>query len=248
MAPPEAARARQVLARDSAENPTHPDKHVPQFGWSDGVLFCGVLLLFFLPTLAVHADQELGPLWWAAGRNGPLLFEGEWWRAFTALGLYLGLAHAGINLTLVLLAGDQLAVRFGWGLAWAAMVFGAAAANVLSAALLHGAPEPGGSILGFAALGLAVVVSIKLAARPRNRLAKIQRLAVAVVLVFALGLGILIGILEPVSAAIGFGVGCLGGFLLHRLEERVVIRERHQAVAGLGASALLVLAWVAALP
>jgi membrane associated rhomboid family serine protease len=211
-----------------------------------GVLwYAATLLVVFF---ALHADL-FDRDWLAAGRleAGPF-WEGEWWRAVTALTVHRELAHLGGNLAFGAFYGYFVGRYLGVGVGWLSVLLAASGANALNAWVESPAHRSiGASTAVFAALGLLVTYTWQrgyLRGTPwRARIAPIVA-----------GLGLLAftgtaGENTDLGAHLfGFIAGLAAGLALARFASVAWLRTpRVQRVAGALAAVLLVAAWVVGL-
>jgi membrane associated rhomboid family serine protease len=202
-------------------------------------------LLFVLFVAQVRG--MFGFDWEGAGEAvAGLVQQGEWWRAFTALGLHGSLDHLASNL----FAGGAIALLLsqvlGPGLAWLAILlcggFGNLADDLFRPA---GFTSIGASTAVFAGLGLlAALMWRRRAARWRTRLRSWLPLAAALMLLAFLGTG---GEDTDVGAHIaGFGTGLVGGLILYLLDKRIPQGPRAQRIYGAAAFAIFAASWILA--
>jgi len=210
-------------------------------------------MLWYVATLlavffALHVDL-FDRDWLAAGRleAGPF-WDGEWWRAVTALTLHRELDHLGGNLAFGAFFGYFVGRYLGSGVGWLAVVLAASGANALNAWVQSPAHRSiGASTAVFAALGLLVTYTWSrgyLRGTPwRARIAPIIA-----------GLGLLAftgtaGENTDLGAHLfGFIAGLGTGLALARFASVEWLRAaRVQRIAGALAALLLVVAWVVGL-
>lgn len=251
---PAAPAARAHLERYELESrPEPPSPPAPRprpHAWAGAAVYVAVLY-----GVAFALGQGIGPLdaFWLGNLNAARVQAGEWWRAFTALTLHLDIAHFAGNLGSGCLFGWLAGRRLGPGVAWALIVFAAAAANLLEA--LFGPTEhrsAGASTAVFAALGLLAACewSDRRARRRSARLmARWAPLIAGVILLGFLGGGT--G--EPddttdlVAHVTGFLLGALCGASISRPPLRRALEHVPQWLAGIIALAAIASAWALAI-
>jgi rhomboid protease GluP len=247
VAPPDAARARHELASYAQENRRSgsPPALRAIVEGVDGVLVYCALLLFLHGASRRHAFSQD---WLSAGAaQAALIAEGEWWRAFTALGLHADLGHLASNLAFGSLLGLLLAQLLGTGLAWLAILLAGALGNGLNA-FFHPAAHTaiGASTAVFAALGiLAALAWSHRAPLWRHGLRRWLPLAAGVMLLAYLGVG---GERTDIGGHFaGFAAGAAAGVALAYAGERVPQGTGAQWAFGSVALGLFALAWLLAL-
>jgi rhomboid protease GluP len=173
--------------------------------------------------------------------------QGEWWRAWTALTLHLDAAHIAANLAAGVWFGYLAGRLLGPGVAWALVVNGAAAANLLEGLLApDGYRSAGASTAVFTALGLLAAYSW----RERRRLAQHWARSVSPLIAGTVLLGWLGTSGEHTDVfghLAGFVVGLLLGALAAVPKARSVLDRTPQWVAGAVAIGAVALAWGLAL-
>ncbi len=244
--PRDAGHARRQIELYAAENPERdrPPRFDPRHRLADGLncasLYGATILLLDL----AQRHRAFGLDWWDAGRTqAGLIRAGEWWRAFTALGLHADPLHLAGNLLYGLVFGFLAGQLVGWGLAWSGLLLAGALGNLLNALVQPAAHSSiGASTAVFATLGIVATVSWL---RHTRRLHRWVPLGAGLALLAFLGMG---GENTDIFAHVaGFIAGCLTGALVGLLERRVRVRARHQTAAGLTATAIFAAAWVLAL-
>ncbi|MFQ5495591.1 MAG: rhomboid family intramembrane serine protease [Phycisphaerae bacterium] len=213
-------------------------------GWGGVVGYAAVLLLVCL----LQRQHALAADWMAAGSTqAGLIRQGQWWRAVTALCLHIDLAHLMANLIIGGLVGLFAGQLLGSGLAWMTILIGGTTGNLLNAWIRQ--PEHtsvGASTAVFAALGIVATYVWK--RRGKIHASGFIRWApviAGVILLSYLGTG---GLRTDVGAHVaGFLSGALLGALLGTPGGRFASGAGAQWVLGLGALAILTLAWALAL-
>ena len=242
----DAERARVELEHYRRENEPAPP---PPGLRLEGGAGTGVLG-FVLAILAVAwlDDRAIfGQDWFSAGKmSASLVQAGEWWRPFTALTLHSDAAHLFGNLLFGGLFGYAAGQLLGSGVAWLTILLAGAFGNVLNAFVqppTHTAV--GASTAVFAALGIVSVFVWRHQRRGGWRwVHRWAALIAGAVLLAFLGVGD--ENTDIVAHLTGFVSGALAGWgwaMLGRPAQRRAVQE----AAGLGAVALLMLAWAAAL-
>ena len=184
---------------------------------------------------------------------------GEWWRAWTALTLHRDAAHLAANLGagmwFAYLAGRQL----GPGNAWLLTVVGAGVANLLESLLGPANHHSvGASTAVFTVLGLMAAYTWRIRYElPQRGALRWGPLIAGALLLGWMGTGGLSGTDTPeVSAAsttdiVAHASGFVVGAVLGAVAALGVVRRRlatlSQSVAGLGAIAIVAVAWAFAL-
>jgi membrane associated rhomboid family serine protease len=179
--------------------------------------------------------------------DAALVRHGQWWRALTALTLHLDAAHLGANLAAGVWFGYLAGRLLGPGSAWALIVTGAGAANLLEGLIAPaGHRSAGASTAVFTALGLLAVRSWLDGYAQRQRWAlRVSPLVAGIVLLAWLGSA---GEHTDVFAHLsGFVVGGLLGALSARGTMRHLLERIPQWLAGAWALGLVGLAWLCAL-
>ncbi len=248
VAAPDAARARAELDAYARENRDWPPgaATLPQRagGWGGVLGYAAVLLL-----VAILEHQHTFAFdWFAAGKtHAGLICHGQWWRTVTALTLHADLAHLVANLVVGGLIGLFAGQLLGSGLAWISILITGATGNLLNAWIRQpGHTSVGASTAVFAALGMVAAYAWK--RRRHVQASKLTRwapLVGGVVLLAYLGTG---GVRTDVAAHLtGFLSGVLLGALYGKLGNRVALAAKAQFLLGMGALAVLALAWALAL-
>jgi rhomboid protease GluP len=213
-------------------------------GWAGVSCYAAVLVL-----VAVFEHQDMFSFdWFAAGKtHAGLIQHGQWWRAVTALSLHADPRHLFANIATGGLIGLFVGQLLGSGLAWAGILTGGVAGNILNAWIRQ--PDHtsvGASTAVFAALGIqAAYVWMQRRSLRVSKLARWAPLVSASVLLAWLGTG---GVRTDVAAHVtGFLSGTAVGALLGRLGDRVVLTTAAQFLLGMGTLLVLALAWALAL-
>lgn len=213
-----------------------------------GLIFdwrCLVWFLFLIQLFAL-GESPMSHLKSAGIMDSKAVWQGEWWRLFTAVALHADLAHLISNVTTGLLLVGLAMGSFGPGFGLLAAYLAGAGAN-LAGLFLHSTNHRGlgasGMIMG--ALGMLAVQSLALV---RGRFHMRQLLA------RGLGGGVLLLVLlgtnpdtDVLAHVAGFAWGCLLGGLLALLPDKVVQSTWGNRLALLACVALVAGAWAAAL-
>ena len=184
---------------------------------------------------------------------------GEWWRAWTALTLHHDAAHLAANLGAGLWFGYLASRQLGAGNAWLLTVVGAGIANLLESLLGPATHHSiGASTAVFTVLGLMAAYTWRIRYELPQRWAKRWGPLIAGALLLGwLGTGGLSGTDRPeviaasttdiVAHASGFVVGAALGALAALPVFRTRLAELPQWASGLGAIAIVAVAWAFAL-
>ena len=244
----DAARARAELDAYTRENRDWPTTAVTlprrAGGWGGVLAYAAVLLLV---AVLEHRDAFAFD-WFAAGKtHAGLIRHGQWWRAVTALSLHVDLSHLVANMVIGGLVGLFAGQLLGSGLAWVSILIAGAAGNLLNAWIRQ--PDHtsvGASTAVFAALGIVAAYAWKRRRHVQaSRLKRWAPLVGGVVLLGYIGTG---GARTDVLAHVtGFLCGVLLGALYGKLGDRLVLAAGVQFLLGMGALAVLALAWTLAL-
>ncbi len=213
-------------------------------GWRGVSGYAAVLLL-----VAILEHQHTFAFdWFAAGKtHAGLIRHGQWWRAVTALTLHVDLAHLVANIVIGGLVGLFAGQLLGSGLAWVSILIAGAAGNLLNAMIRQpGHTSVGASTAVFAALGIvAAYMWMRRRHLHASKLARWAPLVGGVVLLGYLGTG---GVRTDVAAHVaGFVAGMVLGTLYAKLGNRIELAAGTQLLLGMGALAVLALAWALAL-
>ena len=121
--PGDAGHARRQIELYAAENPARdrPPRLDPRHRLADGLNVASLYGVTILLLDLAQRNRAFGLDWWDAGRTqAGLIRAGEWWRAFTALGLHGDPLHLAGNLIYGLVFGFLAGQLLGWGPArWA---------------------------------------------------------------------------------------------------------------------------------
>jgi rhomboid protease GluP len=149
------ARALEHLQIYEEENRPKPPPPVLQLharAWPGSILYAIVML-----GIAYASGANVGGFDWydiGALRHSAIT-QGEWWRMVTALTLHADVAHLLGNLAFGIPYGYFASQLLGVGRAWASILFAAAMANYLDAAVMHDMQSSiGASTAVFAMLGI----------------------------------------------------------------------------------------------
>jgi membrane associated rhomboid family serine protease len=216
-----------------------PSRGVPgAVGW-----IVGLSILY-----AVQVSDLFSVDWLAAGELvAGRVRDGEWWRAVTALTLHGDIDHVVGNIVFGAFFGYLAGQYLGSGVAALATVAMAGLGNIGNALVQVAAHRSiGASTAVFAALGL--VAAVVWGASRRYALGWARRwspVVGAIALLAYTGTG---DAQTDITAHLaGFAAGALGGALIHVLGGVRPGQLRLQGLAGAGACALVLLAWVRAL-
>ncbi|TWT81102.1 Rhomboid protease GluP [Planctomycetes bacterium CA13] len=236
----------EAYQRDNAGEANTEDRRVPIFGGA----FVGVVAYIgILVSIAVVSwSPESGALWMSAGdMDAGDVMRGQWWRTFTALTLHADLAHLLSNFVFGSVFGFMVGRILGGGVAWLTIVVSGALGNFFNALIRE--PEHssiGASTAVFAALGMMVAHALRpRSAMPPKPMRRWSPLVGGVLMLAFTGLG---GERTDVGAHVaGFIAGTMLGYLACRMPDRVLANARVQAVSGVVAATLVVVAWTIAI-
>ena len=178
--------------------------------------------------------------------DAALVQGGQWWRAWTALTLHRDIAHLVANLGGGAWFGYLAARQLGAGSAWALIVTGAAAANLVDAGFGPASYRSvGASTAVFAALGLMAAHSWRTGLNlPRSTARRWAPLVAGVVLLGLLGTG---EGTDIVAHVLGFAMGCVLGALAAQRNVARLLARVPQWLGGVLALGSLAVAWACAL-
>lgn len=211
--------------------------------WVGSAIYVLVLLGV---ALAISAGLGRLDAFTAGELNAGLVRQGQWWRAWTALTLHLDPAHISANIGAGAWFGYLAGRLLGPGTAWALVVVGAGAANLLEALLAPAAHRSvGASTAVFTALGLLAAYSWRerhmMSLRPAQRYGP---LFAGVILLGWLGTS---GANTDIMAHLfGFATGGVLGALAASPRLQLLWRGLPQWVGGAVALGTLGLAWICA--
>lgn len=171
---------------------------------------------------------------------------GEWWRAFTALGLHGDLGHLLSNVVFGSVLGLVVSQTLGAGLAWLSIVLAGGIGNVVASAFRTASHTSiGASTAVFAALAIAAALAWQRQTVTGPGLRRWAPLGAAVMLLAFMGIG---GENTDIGAHFaGFAVGGIAGFLLHQLSSYIPKDRPAQFAYGGTAAALFLVPWMWAL-
>lgn len=243
VAPADAPAATAALDAYDAEGAPRPLPPAPDTGPSALGLAMGIALAaVFLFTGAVGP----GSRWFRAGAaDAAAIFQGQVWRAVTALTLHADLLHLVGNVIAAAIFGSAVGRWLGGGAGLFAITACAVAANLLTAAA-HRTDfvSIGASTATFAALGLMAGMQVVRRLRGESR-----RLYAWVPLGAGLGLYAMLGVgagADTYAHLFGLGTGAALGTLLALLNVRAP-RAVAQALLGLATVAGIAFSWTLAL-
>jgi len=211
-------------------------------GWSGVAAYAAVVLI-----AAVAANQDLyGHDWLGSGRlDVDRALAGEWWRTVTALCLHADTAHLGGNLAFGGFFGLFAGRYLGSGVAWLGILLGGLLGNALNALIQpSGHLAIGASTAVFAALGLLAAYTWR-----RGFFRQTSWKTRAAPVIAAIGLLAFIGAggggeggnVDIIAHLTGFISGFAIGVLLALGD--LPRRPRIQVYTGVGAAAILAVAW-----
>ena len=223
----DAGHARRQIELYAAENPERdrPPRFDPRHRVADGLNCASLYGVTILLLDLAQRHRAFGLDWWEAGYSqAGLIRAGEWWRAFTALGLHADPLHLAGNLLYGLVFGFLAGQQLGWGFAWSGLLLAGALGNGLNAFIQSPAHSSvGASTAVFATLGMLAVANW---IRRAPGLGRWVPLGAGLALLAFLGMG---GQNTDIFAHVaGFLAGCLTGGLFGLAERRVAIKARHQ--------------------
>jgi rhomboid protease GluP len=221
--------------------PPPPPPELHSYAWVGCV---GYVLMLFGVAYALSKGFWRLDAFDVGAMNAARVKSGEWWRAWTALTLHLDPAHLVMNLGAGVWFGYLAGQRLGSGIAWALIVTGAAAANLLEGLLGPAAHRAvGASTAVFTALGLLSAYAWSERFRfPQRWALRWGPLVAGVVLLGWTGSeGENTDLVAHVA---GFVIGTLLGALAAQSIAQRILRGVPQWAAGLFALASVGLAWV----
>jgi rhomboid protease GluP len=230
--------AEETLAAKTETSAPLPTAH-PN-AWIGSVLYALVLL-----AVGYAAGIDLfGMEWIELGAiDGAIPSSHEWWRVFTALTLHTDVAHLIGNLVFGVVLGYFAALAMGGGIAWAAIVLGAALGNTLDAlSMPQSHSSIGASTAVFAALGLLSAHSWR--RETATGLRRVKQWAPLVAGIMLLGLTGMGGENTDIVAHVtGFICGAIFGAVLGRLNQERFKQRGVQLAAAVIAIAAVAFAW-----
>lgn len=246
VASPDAERAEYQLQEYAAENRPPPAQR-PRFAISqvgDGALIFSAAVVL---VQAAAVGNWLGFDWFSTGAaNAGAITGGEWWRAFTALGLHGDLGHLMSNVVFGSFFGIVLCQILGAGLGWLSILLAGGLGNLVNA-VFHSATHSsiGASTAVFAAVGLLAALTWQQQRFYRFGLRRYAPLAAGLMLLAFLGLG---GERTDIGGHVaGFGAGVVLAIPLHMAADRIPVTNRAQVWYGVAAIALFAVVWILAL-
>ncbi len=246
VAPPDAERAEYQLQEYTSENlPRTLQK--PPFAVAqvvDGALIFSAVVIF---VQAATEGRFFGLDWQTAGAaNAGLITAGEWWRAFTALGLHADLGHLMSNVLFGTFFGIVVSQILGAGLGWLSILLAGGLGNIVSA-LFQSASHTaiGASTAVFGALGLVAALTWQRQRFFSSGLRRFAPLAAGLMLLAFLGVG---GERTDIGGHIaGFGSGIALALLLHFVRAYIPTGFRAQIRYGVAAFSIFAFSWLVAL-
>jgi len=239
----ELERAREALRQYEIENPGWRWRQ--ELPWPPVVFHWGALV-WCLVLAAVHWLNTLGGVnLESVGRmQSDAVWNGAWWRLFTAILLHGDLAHLMANLTFGLVVLGLAMARYGAGCALLAAGLAGAGGN-LARALLHSEmPSLGASGMVMGGLGLLAIQSLSL-----RHSAPSAGKYIAGGILGGFMLFVLVG-LDPRSDVIahlgGFVSGLILGGALSLVPQSTLLGQSVNVFAGTTLVVLITLAWTLA--
>ena len=241
-------RASRELVEYLREDPLVPERLVAAV--RRGRPWPGALAYAIVALAVFHiADRQMfGFDWWRLGLlDASLVRGGEWWRTITALTLHSGLPHIASNLVFGAFFGALLAEATGNGLAWAIFVLSGCLGNAANVYVRSGEHRAvGASTAIFGALGaLASHEWARGWTDARDMARRWAPLVGGIILLGYLGVGD--ENTDVIAHLTGFGTGTVLGVIAARTGALRRAGPRLQAALAVGAMALVVVAWAAAL-
>jgi rhomboid protease GluP len=242
----EAHRAEEELTAYTTENEPQPAATTP---FTLSRIFDGTLIAAALIVLVQMAAERgwFGADWYQAGAaNAGLIAGGEWWRAFTALGLHGDLGHLLSNVVFGGVLGLVVSTTLGAGLGWLSIVLSGGIGNLVASAFRSAEHTSiGASTAVFGALAIVAALAWQRQTVTGPGLRRWAPLGAALMLLVFMGVG---GERTDIGAHFaGFAVGGIFGFLLHQLSGWIPKGWRAQLAYGGTAAALFLVPWLVAL-
>jgi len=240
--------AMEQLRLYAHENPRRHIEPWPDIAAARGMAGAAGFVIALLVAYLIQAGYRWGIDWTETGQLiAGRVTAGEWWRTITALTLHGDVAHVVGNMLFgaffTYLCGQYL----GSGVALLAIVWSAAAGNLLNALVQSGAHRSiGASTAVFAALGLVAAFVWGLSRRYALGWARRSSPVVgAVALLAYTGTGD--QQTDIVAHLAGFLAGAVAGLLLLRLKRGQTAGALAQGLTGLLAGGTVIAAWVVAM-
>jgi rhomboid protease GluP len=213
-----------------------------------GLIFdwrCLVWFLFLIQLFAL-GESPMSRLKSAGMMDSQAVWQGQWWRMFTAVTLHSDMAHLVSNVTTGLLLLGLALGTFGPGLGLLAAYLAGVGGN-LAGLFLHSANYRGlgasGMIMG--ALGMLAVQSLALVrGGAHGRQLVIRGLGGGVLLLVLFGTNPDTDVLAHVA---GFLSGCFGGGVLLLFSDKTIQNAWVNRLAGLMCGVLVAVTWALAL-
>lgn len=242
--PEDEFEAREQLSLYARENRTVP-KAIPPFpplgrGLHGTVLYIALLILV---DGLVKWNDSGRKLVEAGSANAGLIWQGEWWRAITALTLHADIVHLSGNIAFGSLFGLFACQAMGPGIAWFSILIAGAGGNMLSALLQRTSHiSIGASTAVFAALGIqAAYTCVFWHGLSQNKFRRWSPIAGGIMLLaFLGGPGPKIDVLSHVT---GFLAGLSVGALFGLKGTQYTTSGKWQAISGILTLLLVTIAW-----
>ena len=226
--------------KDEVKSPGHPGllKGLP-----GAIIYVSILLLVDSALNHNFLNLDLSEI---GSSNAGLIRQGEWWRAVTALTLHADFPHLAGNIAFGLVFGLFASQVLGNGVAWFSILLAGILGNIMSAFIQTPSHNSiGASTAVFAALGIVAGHTWR---TRHNQLYRGIRRWMPIIGGLML-LSLLGGPGERIDATshiTGFISGGLLGAFYGTFGSRLRFREAYQAVFGITAVVIVLLAWLTA--
>ncbi|MDH3973185.1 MAG: rhomboid family intramembrane serine protease [Deltaproteobacteria bacterium] len=240
------AREQLVLYAHENEDISKSKPRVPPLSRGlDGTLLYVTLLI--LVDGLIKGNDSSRTLLEAGSANAGLIWQGQWWRAVTALTLHADIVHLTGNIAFGSLFGLFACQALGSGVAWFSILMAGAAGNILSASLQTPSHTSiGASTAVFAALGIqAAYTCVFWRGLSQNKIRRWSPIVGGIMLLaFLGGPGPKIDVLSHVT---GFLAGSITGALFGLWGMKYTESGTWQTISGALALFIIALSWSLAL-